>query len=579
MEMVGDPSVLFLDEPTSGLDSTTSFELVEALHAIANKGCNVITVLHQPSYPLYQMFTKVLLVGKGGRTVFLGMGADALGYFRDTLNIPIPDFINPADYFMDCIAAKYKPIGRDDFTPLSLFPLWDENRIMIESKVLEHSGGYRPWRPEDGLRIPSTSMEEKEIPGALEATLLFMWRCGIQTNHQISSFIGECMQQFVAGFFVGFIYKDFNLGSITQILLMYPFCIGLTIGLASLKVFGNERVVFWREATLGSGMALNAGAYFMAKNLMDVPRLFMMTLCTAVAFYPQVSPLQPFWDFLMMSLSGTWAVSGMAYLISIAMDKSSSQLMTVVLILVFMMNGGISPALGGMIGEPLEFIAWLSYGRWMAEDLYLGHTMNMTGVFRTYPAAYRNDYDSLMAQNAKSMYSDGPARCQLDDWKDADWCYHNNGDDEQDDDDDTPDAGMRRLEGKDDNAPATMYINMNLFMLFILGLVFRMLSFAAMKLCNRNKFGKLSINQLFKFYVVHPLWKNYLSRFDKEFHSQLKRLEEDVKHTSVDFRKTFERSFSGRDLKASKPLPPITPMQDEEAGKAEVAGAVVESAL
>ena len=72
MEMVADPSLLFLDEPTSGLDSTTSYDLVFALQLLAKKGCNVITVLHQPSYPLYQMFSNVLLLGKGGRTVFLG---------------------------------------------------------------------------------------------------------------------------------------------------------------------------------------------------------------------------------------------------------------------------------------------------------------------------------------------------------------------------------------------------------------------------------------------------------------------------------------------------------------------------
>ncbi len=91
--MVADPSLLFLDEPTSveyspvgacsspaqlcppppqGLDSTTSFELVSALHAMAAKGVNIITVLHQPSFPLFQKFTNVLLLGKGGRTVFLG---------------------------------------------------------------------------------------------------------------------------------------------------------------------------------------------------------------------------------------------------------------------------------------------------------------------------------------------------------------------------------------------------------------------------------------------------------------------------------------------------------------------------
>lgn len=34
---------------------------VSALHALAAKGVNIITVLHQPSYPLYQMYTVTVL--------------------------------------------------------------------------------------------------------------------------------------------------------------------------------------------------------------------------------------------------------------------------------------------------------------------------------------------------------------------------------------------------------------------------------------------------------------------------------------------------------------------------------------
>ena len=82
MEMVSSPSMLFLDEPTSGLDSTTSFELIEALKALASKGTNILVVLHQPSYQLFQLFDDVLLLGKGGSTVFLGESSKCLEYFR-----------------------------------------------------------------------------------------------------------------------------------------------------------------------------------------------------------------------------------------------------------------------------------------------------------------------------------------------------------------------------------------------------------------------------------------------------------------------------------------------------------------
>ena len=69
MEMVAMPALLFLDEPTSGLDSTTSFDLLDALGKLASIGVNILAVLHQPSFQLYEKFDTVLLLGKGGRTV------------------------------------------------------------------------------------------------------------------------------------------------------------------------------------------------------------------------------------------------------------------------------------------------------------------------------------------------------------------------------------------------------------------------------------------------------------------------------------------------------------------------------
>ena len=56
-----------------------------------------------------------------------------------------------------------------------------------------------------------------------------------------------------------------TLGTMDQVALMYPLGLGLTTALSSLKTFGGERIVFWREAALGSGMFLNSGAYFLAK--------------------------------------------------------------------------------------------------------------------------------------------------------------------------------------------------------------------------------------------------------------------------------------------------------------------------
>ena len=82
IELVAQPSILFLDEPTSGLDASTSQEIMRFLTRIALKGVNVIAVIHQPRYEIIQKCDNVLLLAKGGRTVYRGSVPNALQYFR-----------------------------------------------------------------------------------------------------------------------------------------------------------------------------------------------------------------------------------------------------------------------------------------------------------------------------------------------------------------------------------------------------------------------------------------------------------------------------------------------------------------
>ena len=79
-ELVSKPSILFLDEPTSGLDASSSLHLIKALRSIASQGLTVAAVLHQPRYEMFCLFHDVLLLGKGGYTVYLGPAVKAKEY-------------------------------------------------------------------------------------------------------------------------------------------------------------------------------------------------------------------------------------------------------------------------------------------------------------------------------------------------------------------------------------------------------------------------------------------------------------------------------------------------------------------
>ncbi|GJS76857.1 putative white-brown complex homolog protein 30, partial [Tanacetum coccineum] len=121
LEMVMEPSLLILDEPTSGLDSASSNLLLRALRREALEGVNISMVVHQPSYTLYKMFDDLILLAKGGITVYHGPVKKVEEYFAG-IGINIPDHINTPDYLIDILEGIIKPGG--DVTAQQLPVRW-----------------------------------------------------------------------------------------------------------------------------------------------------------------------------------------------------------------------------------------------------------------------------------------------------------------------------------------------------------------------------------------------------------------------------------------------------------------------
>ncbi|RRT72274.1 hypothetical protein BHE74_00033674 [Ensete ventricosum] len=108
LEMVMEPSLLILDEPTSGLDSSSSQLLLRALRREALEGVNICMVVHQPSYTLFKTFDDLILLAKGGLTVYHGSVKKVEEYFAG-IGINVPDRVNPPDYFIDILEGIVKP--------------------------------------------------------------------------------------------------------------------------------------------------------------------------------------------------------------------------------------------------------------------------------------------------------------------------------------------------------------------------------------------------------------------------------------------------------------------------------------
>ncbi len=81
MDMITPADVYLFDEPTSGLSSKDSEHVLEIIRGLAHNKI-VFVSIHQPSSRLFHMFSKALLLDRGGKVVFFGKPREMLDYFH-----------------------------------------------------------------------------------------------------------------------------------------------------------------------------------------------------------------------------------------------------------------------------------------------------------------------------------------------------------------------------------------------------------------------------------------------------------------------------------------------------------------
>ncbi|GKT46795.1 ZEB2-regulated ABC transporter 1 [Colletotrichum spaethianum] len=110
VELAARPQLLlFLDEPTSGLDSQTSWSICDLMEKLTRSGQAILCTIHQPSAMLFQRFDRLLLLAKGGRTVYFGeIGRNSqtlVDYFIRNGGPECHPGANPAEYMLEVIGA------------------------------------------------------------------------------------------------------------------------------------------------------------------------------------------------------------------------------------------------------------------------------------------------------------------------------------------------------------------------------------------------------------------------------------------------------------------------------------------
>ena len=105
VELASNPSIIFLDEPTSGLDARAASVVMRSLRRIADRGVAVVATIHQPSVAIFNSFDSLLLLKRGGETVFFGeLGDESCNLIEYFESYPATSIIkqgeNPATWML-----------------------------------------------------------------------------------------------------------------------------------------------------------------------------------------------------------------------------------------------------------------------------------------------------------------------------------------------------------------------------------------------------------------------------------------------------------------------------------------------
>lgn len=209
VELVAKPSLLlFLDEPTSGLDSQSAWAIVKLLRELANAGQSILCTIHQPSATLFEEFDRLLLLRKGGQTVYFGDIGDRsrviLEYFELNGARKCSPKENPAEYILEAIGA-----GATAHTDHDWFEVWSgsDERKKVDISILKLT--------QEGVNLKqsvSLSAEElKEFENIYATSAQYQFRWVLIRNYQTfwrtpDYVMSKIMLMTISGLFIGFTF-------------------------------------------------------------------------------------------------------------------------------------------------------------------------------------------------------------------------------------------------------------------------------------------------------------------------------------------------------------------------------------
>jgi len=222
--------------------------------------------------------------------------------------------------------------------------------------------------------------QKRKFAPFLFQVYIFFKRALIQYWRAVTTVISDIFFVALAGIIVGLMYRNYDLVKVNQVDFVVSLAVGYPV-VQSLRIFGAERTVFWRESSAG----MNRFAYFLGKNLAVIPFMIVIPAVFMVFFHTLSSPRGSFSLYFAALVAAYYATCGMGQLISTLVSPNKALVAAVIITLVLNdASGSITPTLSDLdktkIGPAMYT---LSYARWLCEALFITEVDSYPEIYDT----------------------------------------------------------------------------------------------------------------------------------------------------------------------------------------------------
>jgi ABC-type multidrug transport system ATPase subunit len=403
MELAAAPMAVFLDEPTSGLDATAAASIMSTLKALSRLGMTIVTIIHQPRQEIFESLDSLVLLGQG-RMIYCGPQSGIQPHFQG-LDFNFPDHTNPADVMGDIIAGEgrhYKPKG--DASVQYLIDHW-------QSKQQDGSANENLAKTSTISRVEtnalSATVKQRGAPWYKQIHFCHN-RSLVQQYRMKSSFYFELGVGAMAGFLIGLaelnqkgqnfrgifnppydlLSSSIDYASVPQMALLVGLAIGLTASAPGVKIFGEEKLVYWREAAAGH----NRFAYYIGKVLSTIPRMILANFHFTTMFMLLSTPRIPYTSAFAANLLYFYCIYGLASIVSMVTRREDGPLLAVMSSLIVGVLNGMSPTLKKVRSWHIVWIWRSSPGSWLAEAYFTENIAPLSYLYQIDQAQQSTGY-------------------------------------------------------------------------------------------------------------------------------------------------------------------------------------------